>query len=99
MTKDGIASALNLNAQGVQIQAEKIDLSGYTTINKLEAELANIDTLYVKVGSTNVQFAGNLVVNNSISASTITAHSLINIGGNKVATESWVTANFAPISS
>lgn len=99
VTKDGIASALNLNAQGVQIQAEKIDLSGYTTINKLETELANIDTLYVKVGSTNVQFAGNLVVNNSISANTITAHSLINIGGNKVATESWVAANFAPISS
>ena len=43
VSRDGVISSINQTAEQITIQAQKIDLSGYVTANRLQAEIASMD--------------------------------------------------------
>ena len=104
VSKSGVASAINLNEQGVQISAAKINLSGYVTASQLAAEMASIDTLYVKANSsvTINCYTLNAEIIKKSGASVLTASDLDGYATTSYVTDmsnavkTWVTNNFQP---
>ena len=62
-----IASTINQTAQGVLIQASKINLSGYVTASQLEAANARIDNLVSGTTRANLLATNGLIVYTSLS--------------------------------
>lgn len=59
--RDDIISAINLSAESARIMASKIVLDGLVTASELEAEIANIKSLFA-----NLNVSGNAVVTGSL---------------------------------
>lgn len=45
--KNGVISAINLSTEGIVIEAPKVNLSGYVTASRFNAEIADIQSLFV----------------------------------------------------
>ena len=60
VNRNGVISAINLSPEGVVIDAAKIDLRGYVTVNNLEAEMAEIFDLWAQEFSTKSLSADNV---------------------------------------
>lgn len=87
--KDGVITAINTSTEGVQIQAAKVDLGAYATVNYLDANFVKsnwfssntltVGGLRVTGGSTfaGVTSSGNI----SASSGTITGSSIVTTGG------------------
>lgn len=59
---NGVISAINQTAETIQIQAQKIDLSGYVTASQLSAEIADIRLAYTSKVETTQLIAGQAQV-------------------------------------
>lgn len=73
--KDGIIGAINLTPEDTLIQSKRINLEGYVTMSKFEAEIGEIDNIFA--GYSQAQY---LHVNNAVTAQSgqFTNISLIN---------------------
>ncbi len=60
VNRNGVISAINLSPESVVIDAAKIDLRGYVTVNNLEAEMAEIFDLWAEEFSTKQLSADNV---------------------------------------
>ena len=60
VNRNGVISAINLSPESVVIDAAKIDLRGYVTVNNLEAEMAEIFDLWAQEFSTKSLSADNV---------------------------------------
>lgn len=60
VSRNGVISAINLSPESVVIDAAKIDLRGYVTVNNLEAEMAEIFDLWAQEFSTKSLSADNV---------------------------------------
>lgn len=64
--KDGVIAAIRASSEEVQIQAKKINLSGYVTASQLEAEVANINRFFAGTASATRISAGTLAASSGL---------------------------------
>lgn len=61
VSKNGIISAINLSPEGVVIDANKIDVRGFLTVDNLEAQMADVFDLWAQEFSTKYLSADSVV--------------------------------------
>lgn len=101
VSKNGVISAINQTAESVRISASRIDLDGYVTMSKMEADFAALLDGFALEFSTTDLYASTITLGQSLSApegvlsaNTIAASASMTVDGAEVATQSWADSRY-----